>query len=68
MNKRPLPYNIYYHDGDQELTLELLENPTTLSGEEADSLAYNLVSFVYDIEEASKPKNPPKPSAEGADI
>ena len=64
MTKRVMPFNLVYHDKDQQLTLALHENPVTLTRDEADALAFHLDSFVSDMDSTRKPQ----PSAEGADI
>ena len=64
MTKRMLPFNLVYHDKDQQLTLALHDNPVILTRDEADALAFHLASFVEDMDSTRKPK----PSAEGADI
>ncbi len=64
MTKRVMPFNLVYHDRDQQLTLALHDNPVTLTRDEADALAFHLNSFVMDMDSIRKPKT----SVEGADI
>ena len=64
MTKRVMPFNLVYHDRDQQLTLALHDNPVTLTRDEADALAFHLNSFVMDMDSTRKPKT----SVEGADI
>jgi len=63
MTKRMLPFNLVYHDRDQQLTLALHDNPVTLTRDEVDGLIFHLDSFLFDMDRERKPK----PSAEGAD-
>jgi len=63
MTKRMLPFNLVYHDKDQQLTLALHDNPVTLTRDEVDALIFHLDSFRLDMDKERKPK----PSAEGAD-
>ena len=58
-----LPFNLVYHDKDQQLTLALHDNPVTLTRDEVDGLIFHLDSFLFDMDRERKPK----PSAEGAD-
>ena len=64
MTRRVMPFSLVFHDKDQQLTLELHDNPVILTRDEADALAFHLASFVEDMDSTRKPK----PSAEGADI
>ena len=63
MTRRVMPFSLVFHDKDQQLTLELHDNPVILTRDEADALAFHLASFVEDMDSTRKPK----PSAEGAD-
>ena len=63
MTKRSIPFNLVYHDKDQQLTLALHDNPVILTRDEADALAFHLNSFTADMDSNRKPK----PSVEGAD-
>jgi len=63
MTKRTIPFNLVYHDKDQQLTLALHDNPVTLTRDEVDTLIFHLDSFLFDMDKARKPQ----PSAEGAD-
>jgi len=64
MTKRAIPFNLVYHDRDQQLTLALHDNPVTLTRDEADALAFHLNSFVEDMDQQRKPQR----SVEGTDI
>ena len=64
MTRRVMPFSLVFHDKDQQLTLELHDNPVILTRDEADALAFHLASFVEDMDSTRKPK----PSAEVADI
>jgi len=64
MTKRMLPFNLVYHDKDQQLTLALHDNPVTLTRDEVDGLIFHLDSFLLDMDKERKPQR----SVEGADI
>ena len=76
MTKRLAPFILLFHDGDQQVTLELTVNPIKLTREEASMLAFHLESFVADMDKEREPQRSaegvdhgkPQPSAEGADI
>ena len=63
MDRRLAPFTLLFHDGDQQVTLELTANPIKLTREEASILAFHLESFVADMDKEREPK----PSVEGAD-
>ena len=63
MTKRLAPFSLLFHDGDQQVTLELTVNPIKLTREEASILAFHLESFVADMDKEREPQR----SAEGVD-
>ena len=56
MTKRMLPFNLVYHDKDQQLTLALHDNPVTLTRDEVDGLIFHLDSFLFDMDRERKPQ------------
>ncbi len=56
-------WGILHVNGDQEVTLELTENPQKLTRDQAYELAFHLNSFVADMDSTAKPNR----SAEGVD-
>ena len=61
MTKRLAPFSLFFHDGDQQLTLELTDK--TLTRDEVSILAFHLESFVADMDKEREPQR----SAEGVD-